>query len=151
MVYKVAIAVRCSFRLLAATMGSVVGERINARDRIPDRAHRAAVIIVVSLRGRAHVRRHAQPHADGRRPACPLALHAESETSLPLHPHQSRPTAGVMASFASLGDVIIAEPKAMVGFAVPRVYQGDNRTRICRKRFQTAENKLSRGKATSGL
>ena len=30
-------------------------------------------------------------------------------------------TAGVMASFASLGDVIIAEPKAMVGFAGPRV------------------------------
>ena len=32
-------------------------------------------------------------------------------------------TAGVMASYASLGDVIIAEPKALLGFAGPRVIQ----------------------------
>src|SRR4051812_48728982 len=47
-------------------------------------------------------------------------------------------TAGVMASFASLGDVIIAEPKAMVGFAGPRVIRETTHQDLP-ERFQTAE------------
>ncbi|MCX7015582.1 MAG: acetyl-CoA carboxylase carboxyl transferase subunit beta, partial [Candidatus Sumerlaeota bacterium] len=47
-------------------------------------------------------------------------------------------TAGVMASFASLGDVIIAEPGAMVGFAGPRVIEQTIKE-ILPKGFQTAE------------
>ncbi len=47
-------------------------------------------------------------------------------------------TAGVMASFASLGDVIIAEPGCMVGFAGPRVIEQTIR-QVLPKGFQTAE------------
>ena len=43
-----------------------------------------------------------------------------------------------MASFASLGDVILAEPKAMVGFAGPRVIKETTHQDLP-KRFQTAE------------
>lgn len=49
-----------------------------------------------------------------------LARHAEA--GLPYIPILTNPTmAGVMASFATLGDVIIAEPEALIGFAGPRV------------------------------
>ena len=49
-----------------------------------------------------------------------LARHAEA--GLPYIPILTHPTmAGVMASFATLGDVIVAEPEALIGFAGPRV------------------------------
>ena len=49
-----------------------------------------------------------------------LARHAEA--GLPYIPILTHPTmAGVMASFATLGDVIVAEPQALIGFAGPRV------------------------------
>lgn len=49
-----------------------------------------------------------------------LARHAEA--GLPYIPILTNPTmAGVMASFATLGDLIVAEPNALIGFAGPRV------------------------------
>ena len=49
-----------------------------------------------------------------------LARHAEA--GLPFIPILTHPTmAGVMASFATLGDLIVAEPEALIGFAGPRV------------------------------
>jgi acetyl-CoA carboxylase carboxyl transferase subunit beta len=66
-----------------------------------------------------------------------LALHAEAK--LPFISILTNPTtAGVMASFASLGDVIMAEPKAMVGFAGPRVIKETTHQDLP-ERFQTAE------------
>jgi acetyl-CoA carboxylase carboxyl transferase subunit beta len=66
-----------------------------------------------------------------------LALHARAK--LPFISVLTNPTtAGVMASFASLGDVIIAEPKAMVGFAGPRVIKETTHQDLP-ERFQTAE------------
>jgi acetyl-CoA carboxylase carboxyl transferase subunit beta len=47
-------------------------------------------------------------------------------------------TAGVMASYASLGDLIIAEPKCMIGFAGPRVIRETTHQELP-KGFQTAE------------
>src|SRR5437899_7987623 len=52
--------------------------------------------------------------------------------------HTNPTTAGVMASFASLGDVIIAEPKSMIGFAGPRVIKETTHQDLP-KEFQTAE------------
>ena len=50
------------------------------------------------------------------------ALHRLSEAGIPFISVLTHPTmAGIMASFASLGDVIIAEPEALVGFTGPRV------------------------------
>jgi acetyl-CoA carboxylase carboxyl transferase subunit beta len=54
-------------------------------------------------------------------------------------------TAGVAASFASLGDVIIAEPKAMIGFAGPRVIAGTIGGQELPEGFQTAEYCLDHG------
>jgi acetyl-CoA carboxylase carboxyl transferase subunit beta len=53
-------------------------------------------------------------------------------------------TAGVMASFASLGDLIIAEPGAMIGFAGPRVIKDTTQAELP-PGFQTAEFLLDRG------
>ena len=53
-------------------------------------------------------------------------------------------TGGVMASFAALGDVILAEPGALIGFAGPRVIRETLRTELP-KGFQTAEFLLERG------
>jgi acetyl-CoA carboxylase carboxyl transferase subunit beta len=51
---------------------------------------------------------------------------------------------GVMASFAALGDVIIAEPKAMIGFAGPRVIEQTIKQDLP-KGFQTSEFLLQHG------
>ena len=53
-------------------------------------------------------------------------------------------TGGVMASFAALGDLIFAEPGALIGFAGPRVIQEPLRTELP-EGFQTAEFLLDRG------
>jgi acetyl-CoA carboxylase carboxyl transferase subunit beta len=66
-----------------------------------------------------------------------LALHAQD--GLPYITVLTNPTtAGVMASYASLGDVIIAEPKAMIGFAGPRVIR-ETTHQTLPQGFQTAE------------
>ncbi|HEX7899176.1 MAG TPA: acetyl-CoA carboxylase carboxyl transferase subunit beta, partial [Planctomycetota bacterium] len=51
---------------------------------------------------------------------------------------------GVMASFAALGDVMIAEPKALIGFAGPRVIEQTIKQALP-KGFQTSEFLLDRG------
>src|SRR2546423_5510555 len=71
------------------------------------------------------------------KPGGALARHAcERLPSIPVLPNP--PTAGVMASFASLGDVILAEPKSMIGFAGPRVIKETTHQDLP-ERFQTAE------------
>jgi acetyl-CoA carboxylase carboxyl transferase subunit beta len=66
-----------------------------------------------------------------------LALHAQA--GLPCFTVLTQPTyGGVMASFASLGDVIIAEPKSMIGFAGPRVIKETTHQDLPAG-FQTAE------------
>jgi acetyl-CoA carboxylase carboxyl transferase subunit beta len=51
---------------------------------------------------------------------------------------------GVAASFASLGDVVLAEPKALIGFAGPRVVQATVKVELP-KGFQTSEFLLEHG------
>ena len=53
-------------------------------------------------------------------------------------------TAGVTASFASLGDLIIAEPEALIGFAGPRVIRDTTQAQLP-EGFQTAEFLLKKG------
>ncbi len=110
--YKVAIAVM-DFGFLAATMGSVVGEKITR-----------------TIEGMLSLMQMAKTSGA-------LARHAEEK--LPYISVLTNPTtAGVMASFASLGDVIIAEPKSMIGFAGPRVIKETTHQDLP-ERFQTAE------------
>ena len=114
--YKVTIAVM-DFSFLAATMGSVVGERIT---RVIEygTAKRAAVIIVAASGG-ARMYEGMLSLMQMAKTSGALAYHAEQR--LPYLSVLTNPTtAGVMASFASLGDVIMAEPKSMIGFSPDR-------------------------------
>ncbi len=132
--YKVAIAVM-DFSFLAATMGSVVGERIT---RIIEygTANRCAVIIV-SASGGARMYEGMLSLMQMAKTSGALARHAAER--LPYISVLTNPTtAGVMASFASLGDVIIAEPRSMVGFAGPRVIKETTHQDLP-EGFQTAE------------
>jgi acetyl-CoA carboxylase carboxyl transferase subunit beta len=131
---QVAIAVM-DFSFLAATMGSVVGERIT---RIIEygTANRAPVIIV-SASGGARMYEGMLSLMQMAKTSAALARHANER--LPYLSILTNPTtAGVMASFASLGDVIIAEPKSMIGFAGPRVIKETTHQDLP-KGFQTAE------------
>ena len=132
--YRVAIAVM-DFSFLAATMGSVVGERIT---RIIEwgTLNRCAVIIV-SASGGARMYEGMLSLMQMAKTSGALARHASEK--LPYVSILTNPTtAGVMASFASLGDIIIAEPRAMVGFAGPRVIKETTHQDLP-PGFQTAE------------
>ena len=132
--YKVAIAVM-DFDFLAATMGSVVGEKIT-RTIEYGTAQRCAVIIVAASGG-ARLYEGMLSLMQMAKTSGALARHAEEK--LPYISVLTNPTtAGVMASFASLGDVILAEPKSMIGFAGPRVIKETTHQDLP-ERFQTAE------------
>jgi acetyl-CoA carboxylase carboxyl transferase subunit beta len=132
--YRVAIAVM-DFSFLAATMGSVVGERIT-RTIEYGTANRCPVLIV-SASGGARMYEGMLSLMQMAKTSGALARHAAAR--LPYISVLTNPTtAGVMASFASLGDVILAEPKSMIGFAGPRVIKETTHQDLP-ERFQTAE------------
>ena len=132
--YKVGIAVM-DFGFLAATMGSVVGEKITRTIEYAT-AQRCALIIVAASGG-ARMYEGMLSLMQMAKTGGALARHAEEK--LPYICVLTNPTtAGVMASFASLGDVIMAEPKSMIGFAGPRVIKETTHQDLP-ERFQTAE------------
>ncbi len=132
--YKVAIAVM-DFGFLAATMGSVVGERITRTIEYGTAEHCAVIIVAAS--GGARLYEGMLSLMQMAKTSGALARHAEAR--LPYVSVLTNPTtAGVMASFASLGDVIIAEPRSMIGFAGPRVIRETTHQDLP-ERFQTAE------------
>jgi acetyl-CoA carboxylase carboxyl transferase subunit beta len=132
--YKVALAVM-DFEFLAATMGSVVGERITRM--IEFGTAEGATVIIVAASGGARMYEGMLSLMQMAKTSGALARHADER--LPYISVLTNPTtAGVMASFASLGDVIIAEPKSMIGFAGPRVIKETTHQDLP-KGFQTAE------------
>ena len=132
--YKIALAVM-DFGFLAATMGSVVGERITRT--IEYGTDQRAAVVIVSASGGARMYEGMLSLMQMAKTSGALARHAEQR--LPYISVLTNPTtAGVMASFASLGDVIIAEPKSMIGFAGPRVIKETTHQDLP-KGFQTAE------------
>ncbi len=123
------------FNFIAATMGSVVGEKIT---RIIERATKNKwPVIIVSASGGARMYEGMLSLMQMAKTSGALARHAEAK--LPYISILTNPTtAGVMASYASLGDLIIAEPKCMIGFAGPRVIRETTHQELP-KGFQTAE------------
>jgi acetyl-CoA carboxylase carboxyl transferase subunit beta len=108
------------FSFIGGSMGSVVGEKIA---RAIERAiERSAPLIVVSCSGGARMQEGILSLMQMAKTSALLAVLADKK--IPYISVLTNPTtAGVMASYASLGDVIIAEPKALLGFAGPRVIQ----------------------------
>jgi len=108
------------FSYIGGSMGSVVGEKIaRAIERAIDRN---LPLIIVSCSGGARMQEGILSLMQMAKTSALLAVLAGR--NLPFISLLTNPTtAGVMASYASLGDVIIAEPKALLGFAGPRVIQ----------------------------
>lgn len=106
------------FSFLGASMGSVVGEKIT---RLIERGTAEQLpVIVVCASGGARMYEGMISLMQMAKTSGALARHADA--GLPYIPVLTHPTtAGVMASFATLGDVIIAEPGALIGFAGARV------------------------------
>jgi acetyl-CoA carboxylase carboxyl transferase subunit beta len=132
--YDIGLAVM-DFNFLAATMGSAVGEKIT---RLIEKGTKAGrPIIVVTASGGARVYEGMLSLMQMAKTSAALARHAQLR--LPYFVVLTNPTtAGVMASFASLGDIILAEPKCMIGFAGPRVIRETTHQDLP-PGFQTAE------------
>ena len=106
------------FSFNGGSMGSVVGEKLT---RMIERSTAARMpVVIVSTSGGARMQEGALSLMQMAKTSAALARHAVAR--LPYISVLTNPTmAGVMASYASLGDVIIAEPKALIGFTGPRV------------------------------
>ncbi|HXJ20390.1 MAG TPA: acetyl-CoA carboxylase, carboxyltransferase subunit beta [Polyangia bacterium] len=129
------------FEFMGGSMGSVVGEKIT---RVFERAlERRSPAIIFSSSGGARMQEGVLSLMQMAKTSA--ALGRLREAGLPyisvlLHPT----TGGVAASFAMLGDVILAEPKAQIGFAGARVIQNTIRQRLP-PGFQRAEFLLEHG------
>lgn len=129
------------FRFMGGSMGSVVGEAVT---RLFERAtERRVPALVVSASGGARMQEGILSLMQMAKTSVLLAQLREQR--LPFVSVLTDPsTAGVLASYASLGDVIVAEPKALVGFAGARVIRqtiGEDLP----KGFQRAEFVLEKG------
>ncbi|MDX6578628.1 MAG: acetyl-CoA carboxylase carboxyl transferase subunit beta, partial [Gaiellales bacterium] len=123
---------RCSlatmeFQFLGGSMGSVVGEKFA---RAVDLALEESMpLISVASSGGARMQENVLALMQMAKTTC--AVDALNEAGIPFISVLSHPTTGgVMASFAALGDVIIAEPGALMSFAGPRVVQQTTRERL---------------------
>jgi len=129
------------FNFLAATMGSVVGEKVTRVIELSTK--RKMPVVLVCASGGARMYEGMLSLMQMAKTSGALALHAQA--NLPYITVLTNPTtAGVMASFASLGDIIIAEPASMIGFAGPRVIR-ETTHQTLPSDFQTAEFLEKRG------
>ena len=129
------------FKFMGGSMGSVVGERFV---RGVDAAIKAkAPFICVSASGGARMQEGLLSLMQMAKTSA--ALSKLSEAGLPFISILTDPTmGGVSASFAMLGDIIIAEPNALIGFAGPRVIEQTVRETLP-EGFQRAEFLLEHG------
>ena len=115
------------FAFMGGSMGSVVGEKIaRACERA---AERQAPLITVTASGGARMQEGILSLMQ--LPKTVAAVDALREARSPFVVVMTHPTtAGVLASFASLGDVIVSEPGALIVFAGPRVVQQTTREKL---------------------
>jgi acetyl-CoA carboxylase carboxyl transferase subunit beta len=129
------------FGFLGGSMGSVVGEKLTRL--IEAATDKGLPLVIVSTSGGARMYEGMFSLMQMAKTSGALAYHAKARLpyiSVLTHPT----TAGVMASYASLGDIIMAEPGAMIGFAGPRVIKDTTQTELP-PGFQTAEFLLEHG------
>ncbi len=106
------------FQFIGGSMGSVVGEKLA---RLIDKAYKNKIpLIVISASGGARMMEGAYSLVQMAKTSARLARLAEAK--IPYISILTDPTTGgTTASYAMLGDIHIAEPKALIGFAGPRV------------------------------
>lgn len=129
------------FGFIGGSMGSVVGERffrsceVAARERIP--------LIAVTCSGGARMQEGIVSLMQMAKTSLGVGL--LKDAGVPYITVLANPTTGgVAASFAFLGDIIIAEPKALIGFAGPRVIEQTIKQKLP-EGFQRAEFLLEKG------
>lgn len=129
------------FRFLGASMGSAAGEKLTRAIEAATAERRASIIVCASGGARMH---------EG---ILSLMQMAKTSGALARHHAAGLPyisilthptTGGVTASFATLGDIIMAEPNCMIGFAGPRVIKETTHQNLP-PGFQTAEFLLDHG------
>jgi acetyl-CoA carboxylase carboxyl transferase subunit beta len=129
------------FSFLGGSMGSVVGEKLTRL--IEAGTAKRLPVVIISSSGGARMYEGMCSLMQMAKTCGALAYHAKSK--LPYISVLTNPTtAGVMASFATVGDLIIAEPGAMIGFAGPRVIKDTTQSELP-PGFQTAEFLLDYG------
>ncbi len=123
------------FRFMGGSMGSVVGEKIT---RLVERATAKGLpLLIVCASGGARMQEGMLSLMQMAKISAALERHREADLLyMPLLTHPT--TGGVTASFAMLGDLILAEPKALIGFAGRRVIEQTLREKLP-DNFQTAE------------
>ena len=129
------------FSFLGGSVGSVVGEKLTRL--IETATDRGLPLIIVSTSGGARMYEGMFSLTQMAKTCGALAYHGQARLpyiSVLTHPT----TAGVMASYASVGDLIVAEPGAMIGFAGPRVIKDTTQAELP-PGFQTAEFLLDHG------
>ena len=123
------------FRFLGASMGSVVGEKITRAIELATQEKTA--VIIISASGGARMHEGILSLMQMAKTSGALAVH--DRAGLPFISVLTHPTTGgVTASFATLGDMILAEPGCMIGFAGPRVIKETTHQELP-DGFQTAE------------
>ncbi|MFT4177786.1 MAG: acetyl-CoA carboxylase, carboxyltransferase subunit beta [Luteolibacter sp.] len=129
------------FKFFAGSMGSVVGEKITRAIETALEEKRGMIIVSASSGARMQ---------EGMLSLMQMAktcgaLARLSEAKLPYISVMTHPTTGgVTASFATIGDINLAEPKCMIGFAGPRVVKETTHQNLP-PGFQTAEFMLEHG------
>lgn len=130
------------FNFVGGSMGSVVGERIT---RLFERAERDRLPVVVVSAGGGGARMQEGILSLMQMAKTSQAVSRYRRCRMPFISVLTDPTmGGVYASFASLGDIIIAEPGARIGFAGPRIVEETTRQKLP-EGFQTAEFALQNG------
>ena len=129
------------FAFLGGSMGSVVGEKLT---RLIERStEKNLPVIIISTSGGARMYEGMFSLMQMAKTCAALAYHARAR--LPYISILTNPDyAGVMASYASVGDLILAEPAALIGFAGPRVIKDTTQAELPAG-FQTAEFLLDHG------
>lgn len=129
------------FRFMGGSMGSVVGEKLtrmierSTRERLP--------VVIVCASGGARMQEGMLSLMQMAKISAALERHQEASLLyIPVLTHPT--TGGVTASFAMLGDIILAEPKATIGFAGRRVVEQTLREKLPDD-FQTSEYLLTHG------
>jgi acetyl-CoA carboxylase carboxyl transferase subunit beta len=130
-----------NFRFMGGSMGSVVGEKVT---RVFERAHdRRCAAIIFNASGGARMQEgifSLMQMAKASAAVARFKKRGKPYVSVMLHPT----TGGVAASFAWLGDVILAEPRALIGFAGPRVIEQTIRQKLP-EGFQRSEFLVEKG------
>jgi acetyl-CoA carboxylase carboxyl transferase subunit beta len=129
------------FRFMGGSMGSVVGEKLT---RMIERATQERLpVIIICASGGARMQEGMLSLMQMAKISGALQRHRQARLLyIPVLTHPT--TGGVTASFAMLGDLIIAEPKATIGFAGRRVIEQTLREKLPED-FQTSEYLLQHG------